>query len=427
MREMKNSGIEWIGEIPKIWDVSKLKFILKSNLQYGASEAGVQYNEKLPRYVRITDITPDNKLKEEGKLSLNERVAEGYILSDNDILFARSGASVGKSFIYKEKYGRSAFAGYLIRAQIDTRKAIPEFVYYNTLGIHYELWKNSIFNQATIQNIGADKYANFSMAIPTLEEQKRIVKCLDDKCSKIDDLIKKQQVTIEKLKEYELSVITETVTKGINANIKMKKAEIDLCVEIPSCWEIRQIRHLFQLRDEKNYNPLEEVQLLSLYTDLGVFPHGEQEERGNKAVKAEGYKVVYKDDIVVNIILAWMGAIGRSAYDGVTSPAYDIYKPVKYVYSKYYHYLFRTKAFSGECYKYGRGIMAMRWRTYSSEFKSIKVPVPPYEEQKEIAKYLDNKCEAIERTIDDRKRIIEKLNDYKKSFIYEVVTGKREV
>ena len=181
------------------------------------------------------------------------------------------------------------------------------------------------------------------------------------------------------------------------------------------------------MRDEKNYKPLEEVQLLSLYTDLGVFPHGEQEERGNKAVKAEGYKVVYDGDIVVNIILAWMGAIGRSAYNGVTSPAYDIYKPLEGVCSEYYHYMFRTKVFSGECYKYGRGIMAMRWRTYSSEFKSIKVPVPPYEEQKTIAKYLDKKCSMLDKTIGDRRSAIEKLQAYKKSLIYEVVTGKKEV
>lgn len=173
--------------------------------------------------------------------------------------------------------------------------------------------------------------------------------------------------------------------------------------------------------------PLSEVRLLSLYTELGVFPHGEQEERGNKAVTAEGYKNVYENDIVVNIILAWMGAIGISDYDGVTSPAYDIYKPANNVNSKYFHYLFRTPAFSSECYKYGRGIMAMRWRTYSSEFKSIKVPTPPLPEQQKIAAYLDAKCAAIDKNIADRQTLIEKLTAYKKSLIYEAVTGKKEI
>ena len=192
-------------------------------------------------------------------------------------------------------------------------------------------------------------------------------------------------------------------------------------------WNVSPIRYLFSLREEKNYKQLKDVNLLSLYTDLGVFPHGEQEERGNKAVTADGYKVVYKDDIVVNIILAWMGAIGISDYNGVTSPAYDVYKPNKNVCSRYYHYLFRTKLFSGECYKYGRGIMEMRWRTYSSEFKRIKVPVPSYDEQHQIADYLDLKCNQIDKTISDRQIAIEKLHEYKKSLIYEVVTGKKEV
>ena len=265
------------------------------------------------------------------------------------------------------------------------------------------------------------------ICFPSITQQKLIADYLDTKCSKIDEIIEKQQAIIEKLKEYKFSIITEVVTKGINPYVEMKDSTIDMCEQIPVHWDISQNRYLFSLREEKNYKPLEEVRLLSLYTDLGVFPHGEQEERGNKAVKAEGYKVVYENDIVVNIILAWMGAIGRSAYDGVTSPAYDIYKPNEDVCSRYYHYLYRTKPFSAECYKYGRGIMAMRWRTYSSEFKSIKVPVPPYVEQCQIADYLDSKCDMLDKTIADRNKAIDKLQEYKKSLIYEVVTGKKEV
>ncbi|MCM1559909.1 MAG: hypothetical protein NC123_10220 [Butyrivibrio sp.] len=98
--------------------------------------------------------------------------------------------------------------------------------------------------------------------------------------------------------------------------------------------------------------------------------------------------MVYKDDIVVNIILCWMGAIGRSEYNGVTSPAYDIYIPQSGVLSKFYHYYFRTKGFSGDCYKRGKGIMAMRWRTYSDQFRDIKVVYPSLEEQQEIAQYI---------------------------------------
>ena len=122
-----------------------------------------------------------------------------------------------------------------------------------------------------------------------------------------------------------------------------------------------------------------------------------------------------------------MGAIGRSAYDGVTSPAYDIYTPVEAVDSRFYHHYFRTTGFNGDCYKRGRGIMAMRWRTYSDQFRDIPVVYPPFEEQKEILQYLDTMCSEIDVLIAKKQEIISELENYKKSLIYEYVTGKKEV
>ena len=198
----------------------------------------------------------------------------------------------------------------------------------------------------------------------------------------------------------------------------------------PSNWEYEQIRYLYELRDERNFKPLSEVNLISLYTDQGVIQHADIEKTsGNKAITADGYKKVYPEDIVVNIILCWMGAMGRSEYQGVTSPAYDVYKPIggSKVCSRYYHYLFRTDRFSKKCYTVGRGIMMMRWRTYSSQFRAIKVPVPPYNEQIEIANYLDKRISHMEELINAKQSLIEDLEAYKKSLIYEVVTGKRKV
>lgn len=212
MREMKDSGIEWIGEIPKEWHMSKLKYLISSPLQYGASETGVDYNEELPRYIRITDITIDNKLKEDGKLSLEEATAMPYLLFDDDILFSRSGATVGKTFLYKAEYGKAAFAGYLIRASIDENKAVPKFVYYSTLSQNYDIWKNSMVTQATIQNIGADKYSNYIIAMPLLEEQLEIVEYLDNKISEINKIIQKKEQYLTEIENYKKSLIYEYVT-----------------------------------------------------------------------------------------------------------------------------------------------------------------------------------------------------------------------
>lgn len=203
-----------------------------------------------------------------------------------------------------------------------------------------------------------------------------------------------------------------------------KDSGVEWIGEIPLGWEIQKIKYLFTLRNERNYLPMEEVRLLSLYTELGVLPHDELEKTtGNKAVTVEEYKKVYKDDIVVNIILCWMGAIGVSNYDGVTSPAYDIYQPTSsLIDSRYYHHLFRTPMFSGACYKVGRGIMAMRWRTYSDEFKSLKVPLPPLCEQKKILDYLDHKTSALDTLIADKQKLIDLLKEKRQVIISEAVT-----
>ena len=208
---MRDSGIDWIGEIPEHWEVQPFKWILRKPLQYGANESGVLYDDSLPRYVRITDIL-NNSLREDlQKQSLTDEQAEGYILEDDDILFARSGGTVGKAFIYKKEYGRCAFAGYLIRAQIKAH-CCPNYVYYYTQSQSYDEWKRQIFIQATIQNIGADRYSLMELPVPPLSEQRTIASYLDTKCSEIDALIALKQAKIEELKEYKKSVIYEYVT-----------------------------------------------------------------------------------------------------------------------------------------------------------------------------------------------------------------------
>lgn len=291
--------------------------------------------------------------------------------------------------------------------------------------------KDYIFSQAngnTQFNLNAEKVSNFVFCFPPLSEQQAIATYLDKKCGEIDSLLSLQEEMISELQAYKQSVITEAVTKGLNPNVPMKDSGVEWIGMIPEIWKLARIGNFFRLRTERNTKPMEEVQLLSLYTGIGVFPHGEQEERGNKAVTVDGYKIVHKNDIIVNIILAWMGAIGVSNYDGVTSPAYDIYIPnLARVVPHYFHYVFRTKGFAGECYKYGRGIMMMRWRTYSTEFKQISIPLPPLSEQQAIASYLDEKTSQIDSFIALKQEKITELKDYKKSIIYEYVTGKKKV
>ncbi|RJP57549.1 MAG: restriction endonuclease subunit S [Ignavibacteriales bacterium] len=207
-----DTKIDWFGQIPSHWTVRKLKACLESKLQYGANSSGVSYDENLPRYIRITDITSDNELSHDNKLSLTLDQASGYYLKNGDVLFARSGATVGKSFIFKDEYGQSVFAGYLIKASVDYSLLIPEYLYYFTLSNSYLEWTRNIFIQATIQNIGASKYANMQLPLPPVNEQIRICKFIKNKEEKFKKIEKTIQAKIEKLNEYKKSLIYEYVT-----------------------------------------------------------------------------------------------------------------------------------------------------------------------------------------------------------------------
>lgn len=192
----------------------KLKYLINKKLQYGANSSGVVYRDDLPRYVRITDIL-NNTLKEQDKLSLHEDEAKDFILKDGDILFARSGGTVGKSFMYENKFGRCAFAGYLIRASFNN-KELAQYVYNFTNSVLYEKWKNSIFIQSTIQNIGADKYSNMLIPIPIdFDNVVRVNNKINKIIIKLDKVIKYRNQIIEKLEEYKKSLIYEAVTGKI--------------------------------------------------------------------------------------------------------------------------------------------------------------------------------------------------------------------
>lgn len=208
---LKDSGIEWIGEIPEHWICTVFKKFLSEPMQYGANEPAEECNYNDPRYIRITDIKDDGTLRDDTFKSLPLEKAKEYMLTKGDLLFARSGATVGKTFLYKEDYA-ACFAGYLIKARCNKNELLPNFVFYYTLSNVYQNWKNSIFIQSTIQNIGADKYSVMPIIIPPLSEQQSIADYLDRKRSEIDELISIKQQKIEKLKDYKKSLIFECVT-----------------------------------------------------------------------------------------------------------------------------------------------------------------------------------------------------------------------
>lgn len=215
--EMKESGVEWIGRIPKHWEVSKLKYIIKEPLKYGANEVSEYIDYSCPRYIRITDIDSNGKLKEDTFRSLPRDKAKPYLLSKGDILFARSGATVGKAFLFEEEY-KACYAGYLIKASLDNKKVLSKFVYLYTQTLAYQRWKESIFIQATIQNISGEKYSNMQIAIPPISEQKRLIDWLLPRLNGFDTAIVNCHRQITLLQERKQIIINEVVTGKVRVS-----------------------------------------------------------------------------------------------------------------------------------------------------------------------------------------------------------------
>ena len=200
-----------------------------------------------------------------------------------------------------------------------------------------------------------------------------------------------------------------------------KDSGVEWLGEVPHCWDVKKVKNIFHLIVEpaaKN----NQCELLSVYTDIGVKPRAELEERGNKASTTDGYWIVKKGDIVVNKLLAWMGAIGLSEYDGVTSPAYDILRPHQQINGKFFHYLFRTPLCLSEFKKNSRGIMDMRLRLYFEELGNIYIPFPSYQEQQKIAQFLDDKTAKIDQAVDLAEKQIALLKEHKQILIQNAVT-----
>ena len=423
----KDSKISWIGDVPEHWETSRLKAMLKNQLQYGANSSGVEYDETLPRYIRITDITKDNCLTNTDMRSLSQNEAKEYILDDKDILFARSGATAGKAFLYKSGYGVAAFAGYLIRAQIKQNIMLAEYAYYSTLSWGYEQWRASIFIQATIPNIGANKYNNYILPVPPYSEQQAIVEFLDTAVDKIDRYIAAKEAEIEKLGTLKQSVISQAVTKGLNPAAPMKDSGIDWMGNIPENWEIHSIKQHFciqkRIAGKEGYNVFSITQNGLKVKDISL-------NDGQMAANYSGYQFVHPGDFAMNHMDLITGGVGLSTAFGVTSPDYRVFELFdnNNCYSEYYLRVFQICYWRRIFYRHGRGAASTgRWRLPAKAFLNFQIPVPSIKEQKEIVKYINEQIEKIDTSISNIRQQIAKLKVYKQRLISDAVTGKIDV
>ena len=262
---------------------------------------------------------------------------------------------------------------------------------------------------------------NSYIAFPCLKEQEIIVSFLDSKCSEIDAISADIQKEIEILEQFKRSVVTEAVTKGLNPDAEMKDSGAEWIGEVPTNWDLGRIGGFYSLRNEKvsdkDYPPLS-------VTMKGVLP---QLETAAKTNDGDNRKLVRKGDFAINSRSDRRGSCGISKYDGSVSLINTVLTPRGKMSAAYYDWVFHCTRFSDEFYRQGHGIVDDLWTTGWQEMKKIIIPVPPLPEQNRIADYLSSKCSDVDFIISQKNQQVETLANYKKTLIYEYVTGKKEV
>lgn len=416
MREMKDSGIEWIGQIPKDWDVVPHKRVMHKVKKICEQYSGEDIISLTMNGVIKRDLTAGGKMPTS---------FDGYqYVKPNDLLLClfdidvtpRCVGVVKDYGVTSPAYSRfvmhdgyyNAYYDYLLRA-IDDDK------------VFVHLSKN-LRSSLTESDFGAIK-----TCVPSLAEQKRIVTFLDAQCAKIDAVLEKTRASIEEYKKLKQAVITQAVTKGIRGDRPMKDSGSVWFEEIPCNWVMKRIKYLFHIK--KDIAGKEGYTVLSI-TQRGIQPKDLSKNEGQIAANYSQYQLLAPGDFAMNHMDLLTGWVDISKYSGVTSPDYRVFvlDDAEKNDSSYYLYLMQMCYFNRIFYGLGQGVSGMgRWRLQADKFLNFPVVVPPVDEQKEIASYLNEKCSCIEVMIAKKQQYLTEIENYKKSLIYEYVTGKKEV
>lgn len=423
MRKMKDSGVEWIGEIPDKWQTRNL-FYLLSLIGSGTTPKGDEYYTGIGIPWLNTGDLNDGYIYSTNKY-VSENALNDYsalqVYKPGSIVIAMYGATIGKLGLTEIELTTNQAC-----CVMNTTKEMDRKILFYILMTAKDYFIFLSYG-AGQPNISQKTIKHLKIPFANICEQKKIANYLDTKCSKIDEIIEKQLSIIEKLKEYKLSIITEAVTSGINPDVEMKDSGSVWFGSIPINWQMNRLKYVFHI--QKDIAGEEGHTVLSI-TQRGIIPKDFSNNEGQFANSYANYQLVHKGDFAMNHMDLLTGWVDISKYEGVTSPDYRVFvlNDKNGMCPEYYLYMMQMCYSARIFYGLGQGVSGMgRWRLQADKFLNFHIPIPPYDEQKIIADYITDKVNHIEVEIDKRNKLIEKYQEYKKSLIYEVVTGKKEV
>ncbi len=415
MKQMKDSGAKWIGEIPTHWKSDKLKYHLQRKEPKNPGDMTV-----LSLY-RELGVIPKDSRDDNHNMTSEDTSKYKYVKPGNFV--------VNKMKAWQGSVAVSDYEGIVSPAYY-----VYEFtdnLYYKRY-FHYLLrgcYKDEFMRLSGGMRVGqwdlsSEDLDNTLVIIPPINEQRKIAEFLDKKCEEVDGLIADIQTQIDTLEQYKRSTITEAVTKGLNPTAQMKDSGLEWVGQIPNHWEVIPNKYLMSKR--KIIQPIYKGEDILSLTVNGVIKRDLENPSGKMPTSFDGYQVVYPNNLLMCLfdIDVTPRCVGVIKDYGLTSPAYSQFILNEKADTNYYYYYYLSLDFTKELLHLAKN---QRHSLNEEQFGAIKAIVPPIDEQKTIAEYLDKKCAKIDACIEEKKQQISVLETYKKSIIFEYVTGKKEV
>jgi type I restriction enzyme S subunit len=444
---MKDSGVEWIGEIPKEWEVIKMKHL--GQFSSSGIDKKIVEGEPLVRIINYTDVYGNKSMVLDNKkdymiVSTSKDKVKKHTVKEGDLIFTPSSETIediGISALVYEELENTAFSYHVLRFQFNRHidKEYKKYLCNNWYALNVF---SSKATGTTRKILNRDDFKDLKVLLPNLQEQQAIANYLDSKVSQIDDIIEKTKQSIEDYKKYKQSLITETVTKGLNPDVEMKDSGIEWIGEVPKHWEVFRLRYLFRFNNgltitrsdlkESGVSCINYGDIHSKYTfDLDL-------KRDSLPKVDEDFKLTRPNALLNNGDFVFCDTSedldgsgnfvfirdtdGKEIFAGSHT---TIAKPKINLNSAYVGYLLKS---FGVKRQFEREVVGVKVYSITQDvLKNIELVLPPLDEQEEIARYLDYKRIQVDEIISKKKCLIKDLETYKKSLIYECVTGKRNV
>ena len=414
MREMKDSGIDWIGTIPQDWQLSKIGSL------YTQRNEKVSDKDYQPLSVTMQGILPQLATAAKTNDGGNRKLVRGGDFAINSRSDRRGSCGISPLD------GSVSLINIILTPRTAMHPGYYNWLFHTTLfADEFYKWGHGIV--ADLWTTRWQEMKSITVPVPEYAEQERIAAFLDAECAEIDAVLEKTRASIEEYKKLKQAVITQAVTKGIRGDMPMKDSGSVWFEEIPCNWVMKRIKYLFHIK--KDIAGKEGYTVLSI-TQRGIQPKDLSKNEGQIAANYSQYQLLAPGDFAMNHMDLLTGWVDISKYSGVTSPDYRVFvlDDTEKNDSSYYLYLMQMCYFNRIFYGLGQGVSGMgRWRLQADKFMNFPVVVPPVDEQKEIVSYLNEKCKQLDTLIRNKQQYLTEIENYKKSLIYEYVTGKKEV